>query len=164
MENVNTASDVCHMTEDSQEHTASSKREEFTLNMEAVWSQWPRGLRHGSAAARLLGLRLRMPPGHGCLSLDTVVCFQVEVSTTGWSLVQSSRTECGVFERDREAPIMRRSWPIRVCRAVRELEALYIYQTARRHISEDCNFYQTLFAQNARIMGTFCLSVFYYIK
>ena len=25
--------------------------------------QWPRGLRRGSAAARLLGLRVRMPPG-----------------------------------------------------------------------------------------------------
>jgi hypothetical protein len=36
--------------------------------------------------------------GHGCLSLVCVVCCQVEVSATGWSLVQRSPTECGVSE------------------------------------------------------------------
>ena len=30
-------------------------------------AQWPRGLRRGSAVARLLGLRVRIPPEHGCL-------------------------------------------------------------------------------------------------
>jgi hypothetical protein len=34
--------------------------------------------------------------GRGCLSLVSVVCCQVEVSATGWSLVQRSPTECGV--------------------------------------------------------------------
>jgi hypothetical protein len=34
--------------------------------------------------------------GHGCLSLMSVVCCHVEVSATGWSLVQRSPTECGV--------------------------------------------------------------------
>jgi hypothetical protein len=38
-------------------------------------SQWPRGLRHGSAASRLLGLRVRIPPGHGCLSVVSVGCL-----------------------------------------------------------------------------------------
>jgi hypothetical protein len=33
--------------------------------------------------------------GHGCLSLVSVVCCQVEVSVSGWSLVQRSPTECG---------------------------------------------------------------------
>jgi hypothetical protein len=32
--------------------------------------------------------------GHGCLSVVSVVCCQVEVSATGWSLVQRSPTEC----------------------------------------------------------------------
>ena len=41
--------------------------------------------------------------GHGCLSLVSVVCCQVEVSATGRSLVQRSPTECGVPERGREA-------------------------------------------------------------
>jgi hypothetical protein len=34
--------------------------------------------------------------GHGCLSVESVVCCQVEVSESGWSLVQRSPTECGV--------------------------------------------------------------------
>jgi hypothetical protein len=34
--------------------------------------------------------------GHGCLSVVSVVCCQVEVSATGWSLVQRRPTECGV--------------------------------------------------------------------
>ena len=51
------------------------------------WSQWPRGLRRGSAAARLLGLFVRFPPRAGCLPLESVLCCQVEVSATGWSEV-----------------------------------------------------------------------------
>jgi hypothetical protein len=34
--------------------------------------------------------------GHGCLSLVSVVCCQVEVSATSWSLVQRSPTDCFV--------------------------------------------------------------------
>jgi hypothetical protein len=51
--------------------------------------------------------------GHGYLSVVTVVCCQVEVSATGWSLVQRSSTECGVSECDCEVSIMRRPWPTR---------------------------------------------------
>jgi hypothetical protein len=36
--------------------------------------------------------------GHGCLSLVSVVCCQVEVSATSWSLVQRSPTDCGVSQ------------------------------------------------------------------
>ena len=36
-----------------------------------------------SAAARLLGLWVRIPPGHGSLFLVSVVCCQVEVSALG---------------------------------------------------------------------------------
>jgi hypothetical protein len=46
------------------------------------------------------------------MSLVSVVCCQVEVSATGWSLVQRSPTECGVSECDREASIMRRPEPL----------------------------------------------------
>ena len=47
-------------------------------------SQWPHGLRRKSAAARLLRSWVRIPPGggHGCLSVVSVVCCQVEVSAT----------------------------------------------------------------------------------
>jgi hypothetical protein len=42
--------------------------------------------------------------GHGCLSLVIVVCCQIEVSATSWSLVQRSPTECGMSKVcDREA-------------------------------------------------------------
>ena len=43
-------------------------------------SQWLHGLRHGSAAARLLELLVW---GHRCLSLVSVGCCQVEVSMLG---------------------------------------------------------------------------------
>jgi len=56
---------------------------------------WPRGLRHRSAAARPLGLWIRIPPATCvCLSVVIVVCCQVEVSATSWSLVQRSPTDC----------------------------------------------------------------------
>ena len=32
---------------------------------------------------------------HGCLSVVSVLCCQVEVSATSWSLVQRSPTDCG---------------------------------------------------------------------
>ena len=48
---------------------------------------------------------------HGCLSVVNVVFCEVEVSTSGWSLVQRSPTDCGMSECDREASIMRSIWP-----------------------------------------------------
>ena len=59
-------------------------------------TQWPRGLRRGSAAARLLRLWVRIRRGHGCLSVVSVVCCRVEVSATGRSLVQKSPTDSDV--------------------------------------------------------------------
>jgi hypothetical protein len=50
-------------------------------------SLWPRSLSLGSAAARLLGLRDRIPPGTW-ISVVSVVCCEVEFSVSGWSLVQ----------------------------------------------------------------------------
>ena len=63
-------------------------------------SHWPRVLRRGSAAARLLGLRFRIPTGAWIFSVLNVACCQVEVSATGRSLVQRSPTDCGVSECD----------------------------------------------------------------
>jgi hypothetical protein len=88
-------------------------------------SQCPRGLRRGSAAARLLGLRVRILLGAWTsLSLVSVVCCQVEVSATGWSLVQRSLTECGVSECDREASIMRRPRPTRGCCDIEKIDCI----------------------------------------
>ena len=58
-------------------------------------SQWPRGQRRGSAAARLLPLWVRIPRAV-CKSVVCVVCCQVGVSATGWSLVQRNPTDCVV--------------------------------------------------------------------
>jgi len=80
-------------------------------------SQWPRGLRRGSAAVRLLGLRIRIPPG-ACMS----VCCEYRM-LSGRVLCVGLITrpeECGVSECGREASIMRRSWPNRVCCAMGE--------------------------------------------
>jgi hypothetical protein len=65
-----------------------------------VIAQWPRGLRRGFAAARLLGLRVRIPPGAWmCVSCECCL-WSGEVCATGRSLVESSSTECGVFKAD----------------------------------------------------------------
>jgi hypothetical protein len=80
-------------------------------------SQWRRGLRRGNAAACMLGLRVRIPLG-AWMSVVSVVCFQVEVSESGWSLVQRRPTDCGVSECDLEALTTRRPWPTKGCRTV----------------------------------------------
>ena len=49
------------------------------------------------------------------MSRMSVVCCQVEVYTSDWSLVQSA-----VSERDREASTMKRPGPTRGYRAVRK--------------------------------------------
>ena len=60
--------------------------------------------RPGSRAALGMGLRqlvcwdcglFESRRGHVCLSDVSVVCCQVEISVTGWSLVQRSPTDCG---------------------------------------------------------------------
>jgi hypothetical protein len=56
-----------------------------------------------------------------------------EVSVTVWSLVQRSSTECGVSECDREASTVRRLWPNRGCRAIKQYISMYIYI----HVSQE---------------------------
>ena len=54
-------------------------------------------------------LRSKPAGDHGCLSVVSVVCCQVPV--TSRSLGQSSPTDCGVSDCDNEASIMIRPWP-----------------------------------------------------
>jgi len=96
-------------------------------NVKFCPSHWPRGLRRGSAAARLLRLWVRIPPGAWMLVVS-VVCCQAEVSASGWSLVQRSPTECGVFESDNKSSIMRRPWPTRGCCPVIKTITWYLIQ------------------------------------
>ena len=61
----------------------------LSVNSSICRSQWTRGLWRRYATARLLRSWVRIPPGgHGYLSVVSVVCCQVEVSATSWSLVQ----------------------------------------------------------------------------
>ena len=71
-------------------------RRDFVILTFQCRSQWPRGLRRRSVAARLLKLWVRTPPGHGCLSVVIVVCCQIQNSATSWSLIQRSPTDCSV--------------------------------------------------------------------
>ena len=50
-------------------------------------------VRRESAGGRFLGFRVRIPPRVWM----SVVCCEVEVSASGWSLAQRSPTECGFF-------------------------------------------------------------------
>ena len=60
-----------------------------------------RCLRRGFAAARLLGLRVRIPPG-AWMFVVSVMCCQVEVCATGWSVFQRNLSKCDVSGCDRE--------------------------------------------------------------
>ena len=67
-----------------------------------------------SAVARLMGLRVRIPPGrHGCLSLVSVECCQVEVSATGRIPKQRSPAECGVTGYNLATLTTKKPWPTR---------------------------------------------------
>jgi len=46
-------------------------------------------------AARVGDFGFESPQGHGRRSVVSVVCCQIEVSATSWSLVQRSPTDCG---------------------------------------------------------------------
>jgi len=86
-----------------------------------------RGLRHGSAAVRSLGLRVRIPPGAWMSVLVSVACYPIDPSATGWSFVQRSPTGWGLSECDRENSIMRRLWPTGGCWAMeRKITLCYI--------------------------------------
>jgi len=54
------------------------------------------------------------------------VCFQVEVSALGRSLVRWSPTECGVSEYHSEASILRRPWPTGSCCAMIKKNMIFV--------------------------------------
>jgi hypothetical protein len=88
-------------------------------------SQWPRGLRSGHSATRLLGLRVRILPGHGCLPVASIVSCKVQFPASGWSPVQKNPNECGVCKWcGRGISAMRRIWPTRGCCAMKDNKML----------------------------------------
>ena len=64
---------------------------------------WPRGLRRGSATARL---RVRILP-EALMSVSFECCVGCQVAT-GRSIGQTSPAECGVSEYDRAALVRRK--------------------------------------------------------
>ena len=83
--------------------------------------------------SRLLGLWVWIPRGHGCLSVLSVVCCQVEVSVLGWSRVRGSPNEGGVPQCDRRASIMGMPWPTRCCCAMKN--CLYGHNVTQEMLS-----------------------------
>ena len=84
-------------------------------------SQWPRCLRHGSAAARLLGLWVRIPPG-AWMSVCCECCVLSGRSLCGELITrpeESYRLRCVVL-CNLETSWMRRPWPAGGCCAKKE--------------------------------------------
>ena len=83
-------------------------------------AQWPRGVRRGSAAARLLGLWVRTPPG----AWISVCCECCVLSGRGLCVGLITRPEDSyrvcvcLNECDHESSIIRRPWPSRGCCAM----------------------------------------------
>ena len=80
----------------------------------------------GFASAHVLGdCEFESRRGHDCLSLVVVVCCQVELSSTGWSLVQRSPTECDASECDRGTSTIRGPWRTRGCGTMTKSNNIY---------------------------------------
>jgi hypothetical protein len=90
----------------------------------AVWSK----------AARLLGLRVWIPPGAWmALCFESCVLSGISASA-GWSLFQKFPTDCGVSEFDSETSIMGRPWPTRGCCAMVKYIHKYVTAHTQTHI------------------------------
>jgi hypothetical protein len=105
-------------------------------------SRWLRGLRRGSAATRLPGLWVRIPP-EAWMFVCCVVCCQVQVSATGRSLVRRSPTDCGVSKCNLETSSMRRPWPTGgLLRQIKKVEFKHTSHH-KEHYRNNCVISQT---------------------
>ena len=95
-------------------------------------SQWPCGLRRRSAAV-LTYWDCEFEYCCGAwIWLLWVLCYQLQVSASGWSLIQRSPTECSVSECDHEASMARKSWPTRGSRAIKRCALTAIAPTSTK--------------------------------
>ena len=87
--------------------------------------------------------------------LVSAVGCQVEVSASGWSLVQRCPTECGVSVCDHESSTMRMPWPARVyCTTVKRIGAerlFFISTLLRMPDSHSTNHYASSSCHNCHI-------------
>ena len=128
-------------------------------------SQWPRGLRRGSVASHLLGLRVRFPQ----LSWMFVSCECCVLSGTGLCFVlitrpeESNRVWCVwvvcvcvcVCVSDREASIMGKTWSTRFVATLKKIE--YYKHHNYRLSSRD-------FLNSDRLWTNYCLLVLFLIN
>ena len=85
--------------------------------------RWPRGLGVRPLACWDCGFESHQ--GNGPFSVVSVVCCQVEVSATSWSLIQSCRLWC-VVVCDLETSWMRKPWSTGCRRAKNKLFGLFL--------------------------------------
>ena len=118
------------------------------IDLLARRSQWPRGIRRRSTAARLLRLLVRIPPGAWMLSAVNVVRCQVEVSATHMITrpEESYRLWC-VVVCDLETSWMRRPWPS-WGRGATKYIYIYIYEIRA--------FYEIMWRNNWSHTGDVC--------
>jgi hypothetical protein len=119
----------------------------------------PRRLKRGSSVIRLQRFQVWIPPGHECVSLESVICCHAEVFTSGWSAVQTSLAECGSCEWDRETSKVWIPWPTRGCRA---MENSHDYHVPSYELS--CNTFHTIFTFSRAIFYMTLYYVRYYLQ
>jgi hypothetical protein len=73
---------MCRNNKECIKNVITVRQQRIQFGKPTLRCAWPRGLRRRYAVARLLRLWVRIQPGHGCLSVVSVVCCQVEVSAT----------------------------------------------------------------------------------
>jgi len=106
--------------------------------LEQCRSRWPRGLRGWSAASRLLGLRVRIPP-RAWISVSCECCV---LSGRGLCIRLITRPETSYrvwCVCDRESSIIRRPWPTSGCyvtgKKIDQNSALHNHLRMSRHTS-----------------------------
>jgi hypothetical protein len=92
---------------------------------------------------RFLALRVQIQPGAWSVSLVSAACCQIYVFTSGRSLVQRSRTECGFYnECNCEVSIMRIPCPIMGCCVMgKTISTSFIFRSRNKQLftSTLCN-------------------------
>ena len=120
-------------------------------------SQWPRGLRRRSAAARLLRLWVWIPPG--AWMFVCCECCVLSGRGLGDELItrpeESYRLWC-VVVCDLETPWMRRPWPTGGCRARNKKVLLEFQKSRSTYYEAKCYLKRNLYSLAWHILGAVC--------
>ena len=106
--------------------------------------------------ASLLRSWVRIPPGHGYLSVVSVVCCQVEVTATSWSLVQRSPTDCGAsFVCDLETSRMVAPYIYDISRL--RVKDLFVGSNSIPDDSQECRNLQVMLSNTCLCVPRICV-------